>query len=79
VTKQEREEGEKTLKNESWAVMSLLGKLVPSFSSSTSETVDSKDGSSESGGDVDTSARAKKEGTAEKFELARFYRAVILK
>ena len=81
TTTQEREAGEKALKNESWAVMSVLGKLVPSFGSSTKAKPASAGGQVEKGDgkDVDASARAKKEGTEEKFELARFYRAVILK
>lgn len=55
--------------------MSLLGKLVPSFGGGGS-------GGKTGTGDreeVDASARKKKEGAEEKFELARFYRAVILK
>lgn len=63
------------MKSDSWAIMSLLGKLVPSFGGGGS-------GGKAGSGDreeVDASAREKKEGTEEKFELARFYRAVILK
>lgn len=66
-------EGEKTMKSASWAIMSLLGKLVPWNGSLGAKS------SSGSGEEVDASAREKKEGTEEKFELARFYRAVILK
>lgn len=81
VSSKALEDGEKKLKNESWAVMSYLGKLVPSFGSSPEPKNESADGKADSEGpkDVDAKARAKKEGTEEKFELARFYRAVILK
>ncbi|KAL7413433.1 Alpha/Beta hydrolase protein [Mrakia frigida] len=69
------EEGEKKLKSDSWAIMSLLGKLVPSFGGGGGSGGKAGSGDRE---EVDASAREKKEGTEEKFELARFYRAVIL-
>jgi len=73
------EDGEKQLKSQSWAVMSLLGKLVPSFGGGAAGSGGKAGSSGDHREEVDASARKKKEGAEEKFELARFYRAVILK
>lgn len=59
--------------------MSLLGKLVPSFGGGAAGSGGKAGSSGDHREEVDASARKKKEGAEEKFELARFYRAVILK